>query len=182
MSKAEMLKAISVRPLLLSFVRGVEDLYDTSTEQPAKVCRNASFSELFDNQNDIFVPRQARDNGTLKKRRCVFLSHSYIGAVRLRWHAEPRCGQKTHLHRLFKTDLFAKTGSGQATTGGKKRALKRREAVCFSYQGMRKRITFRLSVATCSAYANLLIHSIQSINSLDPISSLIHSIQSILIH
>ena len=62
MSKAEMLKAISVRPLLLSFVRGVEDLYDTSTEQPAKVCRNASFSELFDNQNDIFVPRQARDN------------------------------------------------------------------------------------------------------------------------
>ena len=43
MSKAEMLKAISVRPLLLSFVRGVEDLYDTSTEQPAKVCRNASF-------------------------------------------------------------------------------------------------------------------------------------------
>jgi|EP01046_Picozoa_sp_COSAG06_P056614 hypothetical protein len=55
MSKAEMLKAISVRPLLLSFVRAVEDLYDTSTEQPAKVCGNASFSELFDSYSKRYL-------------------------------------------------------------------------------------------------------------------------------
>ena len=37
MTKSEMLKAIGVRPLLLSFVRSIEDIFDNSNEQPAKV-------------------------------------------------------------------------------------------------------------------------------------------------
>ena len=36
MTKSEMLKAIGVRPLLLSFVRSIEDIFDNSNEQPAK--------------------------------------------------------------------------------------------------------------------------------------------------